>query len=80
MNENQKDTFITSNTENVNVSSRFTYDNSDMNNDGKSSVNSDEDSIANAEIEDILNKNQSHNVSTLTIAHVESVDAMDSNM
>lgn len=55
-------------------------DNDHMNIDAKSSVGSDDASIANDEIDQILNKKETKEISSLSIQQVESVDSTENKM
>lgn len=79
MDENNKDTFITTLNEDKQILS-MEFNDDDMDIDVKSSTDSDETPRINNEIEQILNKNGTHDVSSILIPRVESVDGMENKM
>jgi hypothetical protein len=79
MNENNKEIFLTTlNNEKQILSSDFNDDEMDI--DMKSSTDSDNTPRANNEIEQILNKKQPHEISSLLIPHVVSFDGTENKM
>jgi len=79
MNENNKEIFLTTlNNEKQTLSLDFNDDEMDI--DMKSSTDSDNTPRANNEIEQILNKKQSTEISSLLIPRVESFDGIENKM
>ncbi len=79
MNEINKEIFLTTlNNEKQTLSLDFNDDEMDI--DMKSSTDSDNTPRANNEIEQILNKKQPHEISSLLIPRVESFDGIENKM
>jgi len=79
MSENSKEIFLTTlNDEKQSLSLDFNDDEMDI--DMKSSTDSDDTPRANNETEQILNKKQPHEISSLLIPRVESIDEIENKM
>ncbi|CAF5212009.1 unnamed protein product, partial [Rotaria magnacalcarata] len=79
MNGNNEEVFITTVPNDKEGIAFGLSDGDDLNIDIKSSVDSDEESMVDEEIEDIFNKNQHQDISLLSIAKVESFDVIKNN-
>ncbi|CAF3377551.1 unnamed protein product [Rotaria socialis] len=79
MNGNNEEVFITTVPNDEEDIAFGLSDGDDLNIDIKSSVDSDEESMVDEEIEDIFNKKQHQDISLLSIAKVESVDVIENN-
>ncbi len=76
MNENPKETFLTTLKDENQISS-YDFNDDDMHIDSKSSTDSEDIPRTNTEIKQILNKKDSYEKSSLLISHVQSINDIE---